>query len=308
MKSSKTFLSQYRMGEVNPLDKYKLILKIGQGSYGTIWKTINTEKNKTVALKSIKIPNETVKKLMDKEVEFLITLSKPNCNNFLTCYYDSFYVDNVLYIEMEYIDGKTLKEFAKYYRDSEDLTSLYKYLAALSEDILKGLDYLHKKGIIHRDIKPENIMIDKNNVPKIIDIGLGCYANELCKFRNNGMLNEKQCCVGTAGSPYFMSPEVLLQNKSYYVSDIWSLGASLYKEAKNGYPFDARNLRSLKNNIKNNSSPKLQTSNVQLNTIVNSMLNKSFILRPTAAKLIDTLYVQNTYVISDKDKQTLFKY
>lgn len=192
---------------------------------------------------------------------------------------------------MEYIDGKTLNEFAKYYRDRKDLTSLYKYLAAMSEDILKGLDYLHKKGIIHRDIKPENIMIDKNNVPKIIDIGLGCYANELCKYRNNGRIEEKECCLGMSGSPYFMSPEVLLNKKSYYVSDIWSLGASLYYEAKNAYPFDASNLVDLKNNLKKNPSPKLKTPNPQLNRIVNVMLNKTFTLRPSAAKLIDTLYI-----------------
>ena len=274
----------------NPLDKYKLSVELGKGMFGVVNKTFNTEKGKTVALKEVNIPNNAVKKTVDIEVDLLKKISEPSCNPFVTCFYDSFYYDGKLFIEMEYIDGKSLKEFSQEYRQKKELNQLYKHLSALSEDVLKGLQYLHGKKIIHRDIKPENIMIDKNNVPKIIDIGLGCLVTKVCAVKREGTVIGKECCYGFQGSPIFMAPEIMLTNQSYFVSDIWSLGATLFNEAIDDYLYNVNNINELRFQLKNKPAPRLKTPNMELNKIVNSMLVKDPLFRPTSSQLLDKLF------------------
>ena len=273
------------------MDKFRLMLKLGEGSYGAVWKTIDTERNETVALKSVKIPNDRVKKLIETEIDLMKDLSTPECNPFIACFYDSFQEGDTMFIEMEYIDGITLDKFSEKYRDSGEFAQLYKYLFALAQDVLKGLRDMHAKNIVHRDIKPENIMIDKNNTPKIIDLGLGCLADEVCNITENGRKTKIDCCLGSLGTPYYMSPETLLFNKSYTGSDIWSLGATLYFAATEDPPYDPypATLRKLKSLVSNTAPPKLDTSNKELNYLVNKMLKINPSERSTAEQLLNII-------------------
>jgi serine/threonine protein kinase len=78
------------------------------------------------------------------------------------------------------------------------------------KQIVQGLLYIHKKGIVHRDIKPENILI-MNGVPKITDLGLAQV------MRTSGV-------SGKSGTPFYEAPEVLFEEKYGQAADIWSLG------------------------------------------------------------------------------------
>jgi serine/threonine protein kinase len=81
------------------------------------------------------------------------------------------------------------------------------------KQIVKGLFYIHKKGIIHRDIKPENILM-MNGEPKITDLGLAQV------MRTSGV-------SGKSGTPFYVAPEVLEEEKYGQSVDIWSLGIVL---------------------------------------------------------------------------------
>lgn len=253
------------------MDKYELMEKLGQGAYGSVWKARNKETNQIVALKSVKIPSDIVRNLLKNEVNILKAISDP-CYTFLTCYIDDFIYKKTLYIVMEYIDGVTLKKFAADLRNSGDLTNLYKYLVAIASDMSKALNYLHSHDIIHRDIKPENIMINKQGIPKLIDIGLGCFVTEICSLRADKL----DCCLGAPGTPNFMAPETLLNRQSYYASDLWGLGATLYNSATNRYVYepDPPTVQGLRVAMRYTPPSQLNTSNAKLNNLVNSMLKK----------------------------------
>ncbi len=119
-------------------------------------------------------------------------------------------------------------------------------------------------------------------VPKIIDIGLGCLADQIC-----GMKRE-ECCTGTAaGTPYFMAPETLLNKESYYVSDIWSLGATLYQSAtgENVYEPQPPTKHVLVILVGTDPPPTLQSGNSDLDQLVAMMLVKDPLVRPNAVQV-----------------------
>ena len=164
---------------------------------------------------------------------------------------------------------------------------------AIIKDIVPGLQYLHSKGIIHRDIKPDNIMIDKNNQPKLIDIGLAC--NALTGGYQEGGCNldgkPEACCLGNAGTPLYMAPESLLNNVYYFGSDIFSLGASLYKAATGKFVYfpEPKTYPELLNMVKFVEIPVLETSNIQLNNFINLMLKRKVQNRITTQEIINAI-------------------
>jgi serine/threonine protein kinase len=276
------------------MEKYDLQKELGKGEFGSVWKAINKSNNKIVALKIVDVG--TRKKEALKEVELLRNISTPKCFPALACFYD-YYVDdkdNKLYLEMEFIEGITLTEFSEKFENS---VKLYKYLVAIIGDIVPAIQYLHDHGIIHRDIKPDNIMIDQKNQPKLIDIGLACtiykkedlLGNNIEKCFVPGTFKKIPCCRGNAGTPHFMAPETLLNAMSYFVSDIWSLGATMYFSAtgKNVFEPYRQTMEALKQLVELEDVPELKTPNVILNSLVRRMLQKEVAARITTKEIMD---------------------
>ncbi len=269
------------------LDDYTLMEKLGSGVYGTVYKAKRKIGPSTdpIALKVIKIPKRKkyLVELTKSEVEKLKSLSSPECNPFVICYYDSFYDEdgeNFL-IEMELIEGQDMDKYVKKLRETKTKPELYYYLLLIAKDILKGLKYTHNKRIIHNDIKPPNIRIDTNNVPRIIDYGLAC-----------NMAPHRSFCLYNGGTPFYMAPESLSDKIKFPASDLWALGILLYKSATKKYPFvipNRTNLRQFKDIIKNNELTKLDTSNDQLNELVNKLLIKDYSDRLTVDQALEML-------------------
>lgn len=268
------------------MENYFIESELGAGGFGKVYKAINKSTGQTVALKEIDLSkfDKEGREIVSQEVEFLKVLSKNPCK-FVVQYYDSFIENNKLYISMEYIDGVDLEKFSTELRDQEKYKTLHTLLVSIGIDLLKGLSYLHSNGIIHRDIKPENIIISRKGIPKIIDVGLACFAKEICQINSKN----KRCCLGLAGTLDFMSPETLLNNESYFVSDVWSLGSSLYTSSTGRYLYDPDPFTTerFKTFVKYLPVPVLFTSNIKLNELVNSMLIKNVLKRPTTIELLN---------------------
>lgn len=127
-------------------------------------------------------------------------LSHPN----LVAFIDSFFLETKrnLKIVTEFMDGGALTDVA------EQIVMSEPQIAAISFEVLKGLDFLHDQNIIHRDIKSDNILLDTRGIVKIADLGFSVKVS----------VNEtrKTAC----GTPYWMSPELVIIHSSLISSAI----------------------------------------------------------------------------------------
>ena len=266
------------LGEKSLTD-YKFLKKLGEGAFATVWKV--KIDSRIVALKIITVSyNSQEYKKAITEVKILETISSPRCNPFLACYYDHSYdlKTGQLLIEMEYIDGPTLKKYAR----PLHMEKLYFHLLLILKDIITGLIVVHDKGIIHNDIKPANIVIDKDLIPKLIDFGVSCFTHP-CE--------NTECCEGFTGTPQYASPEMIADMIRFPESDIWSLGVTLYNTATGEYPYNYKdmNRRQILRTTVNDEPVKLNTTNTLLNTIVNRSLIKDPRQRITASEISNLL-------------------
>lgn len=150
--------------------------------------------------------------IFQREVEILKKVQHPNIVKFV-----AFDTDDDLdkyYIVLEYINGKNLSEA----RDEIATYTEYEKLE-LADQILLGVEYLHKKGIMHRDLKPSNIMIDDDGKIKIIDFGISKGIDT----------HYTDMTVSQFNTPKYCSPEQGENKEITFRSDIYSLGLILYE-------------------------------------------------------------------------------
>lgn len=224
--------------------RYKIESKLGQGSFGSVFKAIDLEdpKKRQVALKFLD-PKNINKNDVEREVGLLAELSADNCQKNIVCYYglmDATYLGKpVIVISMEFIDGtdlwKTFEPGASVTFNGK--TTILKTSALepelarhITEGLLNGLKFLHDKHIYHLDIKEGNIMVQKSNlIPIYVDFGLGCQANVPKD-------SFKSCDTAKGGSPYYISRQRLTCLKNINAicteddnrsTDIWALGIVL---------------------------------------------------------------------------------
>ena len=200
-------------------ERYKIIEEIGKGGMGIVYKAEDSLLKRIVALK--KLPpqfqrdEKAIARFM-KEAQSAAILNHPNI---VTLYDLGYEPDGSIYIAMEFVEGKTLKEILK-----ESGPFPVKVIILVLGQMAKGLGYAHKKGIVHRDIKPSNIMWTPDKKVKIMDFGLAAAMEEL-----------KEGVTTIVGTPYYMSPEQALGNPVDQRTDIYSLGITIY-EILVGFP------------------------------------------------------------------------
>ncbi|XP_030319251.1 serine/threonine-protein kinase Nek5-like [Calypte anna] len=212
------------------MDKYEVIKKIGEGSFGKIFLAKGKEDNEQCVIKEInltKMPLEE-KEASQKEV---ILLAKMKHANIVT-FYAALQEKNKLYIVMEYCDGGDLMQRINMQHgvlfDEDQILSWFVQISL-------GLKHIHDKKILHRDVKAQNIFLSNNgNVAKLGDFGIARQLNSTMEFAHT--------CVGT---PYYLSPEICENQPYNNKTDIWSLGCVLYELCALKHPFEGNSLHQL---------------------------------------------------------------
>ena len=219
--------------------KYEIKRRIGRGSMGVVYEAYDPFVQRTVAVKIAhfqdNIPNHTKQKMREAFFSEVYSAGKMQHPSVVSVY-DAGQEGDMNYIVMEFVDGVTLQEYV-----NGKLTLSYRQIVDVIYQCAKGLDYVHRQGVIHRDLKPGNIMLSNDGEVKIMDFSI---AHVDVGF--DGLDNDLQ------GSPMYMPPEQLSEEKRLvFQSDVYSLGAVMYALLARKAPFKASSLESLIYKISN---------------------------------------------------------
>jgi eukaryotic-like serine/threonine-protein kinase len=214
--------------KISSIGKYRIIELVGEGAMGVVYRAQDSVLERTVA---IKVMNESIARQEDLRKRFLHeaqaagSLQHPN----VVCIYDLGEVDGHLFIAMEFVQGVDLERLIEL---GEPL-SLQARLDIII-DVLTGLAYAHKRGIVHRDIKPANIRVADDGRAKIMDFGVAHLASS--SMTSTGSI---------LGTPSYMAPEQITEGKTSAATDIFAVGGVLYQVLAQMKPFDAPTLQNL---------------------------------------------------------------
>ena len=243
--------------------KYEIKRRIGRGSMGVVYEAFDPFVQRTVAIKVAhsqegQEPSITqkVRESFFAEVYSAGRMHHPS----VIGVYDAGQEGDFNYIVMEYVDGVTLQDYVV---GDKNLTP--NQVVDVIYQCAKGLDYVHRQGVIHRDLKPGNIMLSNEGEVKImdfsiahIDVGAGGQEGDVL------------------GSPMYMPPEQVSEEKRLVAqSDIYSLGASMYALLAKKAPYKASSLDSLLYQIANLDPEPLQEINPDIPEHVVEIVNKA---------------------------------
>lgn len=257
---------------------YKLLNMIGKGHFGVVWKAKVTEgqyKGRYVAIKKIDLEKCDSSRLQDirKNVLRLNLLDHTN----ILSYKASFINDKELWIVCDLMDGGSFNKILEHHYPNgiKDQT----IIATILKEALQGLIYLHQNHQIHRDIKAANILISSDGAVKISD------------FELSAKLKEGKKKAAFVGSPCWMAPEMLCQDKSGYDQkvDIWSLGITALELAYGKPPGHDMTTMQLIIQTLNGQPPKLKDESCwdeQFQNFVSYCLVKDPTKRKTGEELL----------------------
>src|SRR5438034_1807709 len=214
--------------KISDIGKYRIIDLVGEGAMGVVYKAEDSVLGRTVA---IKVMNDSIARQEDLRKRFLheaqaaASLQHPN----VVCIYDLGDFDGHLFIAMEFVEGIDLEKLLEL---GQPLSLQAKLDIAI--DILTGLSFAHKRGIIHRDIKPANIRVAEDGRAKIMDFGVAHLASSSMTTTGSFL-----------GTPSFMAPEQITEGKTTPGTDTFAVGGVLYQLLAQMKPFDAPTLQNL---------------------------------------------------------------
>jgi len=189
------------------LDKYEKLDKIGEGTYGVVYKAKDKVTKELFALKKIRLESEDegIPSTAIREIALLKELQHPN----IVRIHDVIHTNKKLILVFEYIDYD-LKKFLQSFDKGID----YKIVKSLLYQLVRGIAHCHQMRVLHRDLKPQNLLVSKEGVLKLADFGLARAFGIPVKNYTNEVV-----------TLWYRAPDILLGSKNYSTSiDIWSIG------------------------------------------------------------------------------------
>lgn len=204
-------------------NRYEILEIIGKGGMATVYKAQDQILKRYVAVKVLReefTTDEEFIRRFNTEAQSAASLTHQN----IVSIYDVGNQDNIYYIVMELIQGKTLKQII-----DEDGVLPWKWSLNIAIQIASALEVAHRNNIIHRDIKPHNIIITEDGIAKVTDFGIA-----------KAVSNSTITAFGTTiGSVHYFSPEHARGGYTDAKSDLYSLGVVMYEMLTGRVPFDA---------------------------------------------------------------------
>ncbi|KAL6940228.1 hypothetical protein ACO0QE_004124 [Hanseniaspora vineae] len=276
---------------------------IGKGSFGCVFIGLNITTGEMMAIKQVEVPkynnnNESTNNVVEAlkmEVSTLKDLDHPNIVQYL-----GFEEKNLVYsLFIEYVAGGSVGSLIRLFGRFDD-----EIIRFLTEQVLKGLSYLHEKGILHRDMKADNLLLDLDGVCKISDFGISKKSKNI--YSNADMTMR--------GTVFWMAPEMVDTKQGYSAKvDIWSLGCVVLEMFAGKRPWSNLEVVAAMFKIgKYKSAPPIPDDTLPLiSTGGKNFLNSCFEIDPEKRPTAETLLQSSAFKKApdfDFAQTTLFKF
>jgi serine/threonine protein kinase len=278
-------VSEQKLQNKATIGDYILVKEIGRGGYGRVWMAVDQNLGNFVAIKQIDLKKKISKAQLSSlmmEINLLKELSHPNIVRYLGHYQS----ESKLSIVMEYVENGSLAGMVKEHGIfPESLAAVYIL------QVLEGLIYLHRQGVVHRDIKAANILLSTTGTVKLADFGVATK------------LDAVGADTDPAGSPYWMAPELIYLEKGGLspACDIWSLGCTVV-ELVTGKPpyFDLPFATALYRIYSDDHPPLPEGISSHLKEFLMECFQKDVSFRSTAPQLLEHAWLRRARILREK--------
>ncbi|CAF4715499.1 unnamed protein product [Rotaria sp. Silwood1] len=272
----------------NPNSVWVLLDKLGEGTYGQVFRAKYHNSDEYVAVKIIRVKSEDISNELESELNILKKISKKqeNLPDFIGLYgdYNEFKVPRIWFV-MELCHLGPITQLLKQIQKESQLNKCEKekLIAYALKSTLKALKYLHESGIMHRDVKGSHILVTKNYIIKLIDFGVaGLFSKEQSK-RNSSV-----------GTSLWMAPEVIACAHQLEYSfdercDIWSLGITAIELADGEAPLSQYHPTKVLFEVPRRPPPALKDTtqwSENFNKFISACLIKDYEYRPRGEQLL----------------------
>ena len=210
-------------------ERYEILSLIGGGGMSHVYLAHDVILGRDVAIKILRYDftnEEELHRRFQREALSATSLTHPN----IVSVYDVGEDRDMHYIVMEYIKGKTLKQYIQEFSPLSPAKSVQ-----IMKQLTSAIAHAHENGIIHRDIKPQNILVDVEGNVKITDFGIATTLNATSYTQTNSVM----------GTVHYLSPEQARGGIATKKSDIYSLGIVLYELLTGELPFSGESAVSI---------------------------------------------------------------
>jgi serine/threonine-protein kinase len=206
---------------------YRLLERLGGGAMGTVYKARQLSLDRDVAIKILSPELAHDPEYVERFLREAKAVARLNHTNIISGI-DVGDADGVKYLVMEYVDGSTVASLLRRGGSLDEERALL-----VAQQVARALDHAYRNGLVHRDLKPENVLITRDGIAKLCDLGLA-------KLEDHPSPTGE--AVHRMGTPDYISPEQAKGEPNVDIrSDLYSLGASLYHMLVGHPPFEGAN-------------------------------------------------------------------
>ncbi|OFI50001.1 hypothetical protein BG261_10175 [Floricoccus tropicus] len=265
------------------VERYMVIKEIGRGGMANVYLAEDRFlDNRLVAIKVLRsnFENDSIATArFQREAYAMSELTHPN----IVGISDVGDIDKQQYIVMEYVAGKTLKEYIKEKGHLSNDEAIH-----FTSQILSAMQMAHDRGIIHRDLKPQNILVSEEGDAKVTDFGIAMAFAETSLTQTNSMF----------GSVHYLSPEQARGSKATVQSDIYAIGVVLYEMLVGDVPFDGDSAVTIALQHFQKPLPSIRKANPDVPQALENVAIKA------TAKSLDDRYKNVSEMLSDLSTST----